>query len=166
MIRLMNQPLDMLQKDPYWNDELVKVTSCLVEQQFPEKYRKQVLYFGKIFENLFITREKLSNVRLKVAMIQENSNDLIVAEKVLREKEALYEKHLSNANDILEGLSKTREDLVKKLAEIQAQIQENEADLKRLQEEELQELDLFKGFEDNKIQLKDTLEEFLQELGD
>ncbi|MED6190301.1 hypothetical protein PIB30_104519, partial [Stylosanthes scabra] len=39
MIRLMNQPLDMLQIDPYWNDELVKVTSCLVEQQFPEKYR-------------------------------------------------------------------------------------------------------------------------------
>ncbi|MED6184197.1 hypothetical protein PIB30_045156 [Stylosanthes scabra] len=31
MIRLMDQPLDMLQKDPYWNDELVKVTSCLVE---------------------------------------------------------------------------------------------------------------------------------------
>ncbi|MED6152988.1 hypothetical protein PIB30_097243 [Stylosanthes scabra] len=122
MIRLMNQPLDMLQKDPYWNDELVKVTSCLVEQQFPEKYRKQVLCFGKIFENLFITREKLSNVRLKVAMIQENSNGLIVAEKALREKEALYEKHLSNANDTLEGLSKTREDLVKKLAEIQAQI--------------------------------------------
>ncbi|MED6211092.1 hypothetical protein PIB30_070259 [Stylosanthes scabra] len=55
MICLMNQPLDMLQKDPYWNDELVKVTSCLVEQQFSEKYRKQVLCFGKIFENLFIT---------------------------------------------------------------------------------------------------------------
>ncbi|MED6109030.1 hypothetical protein PIB30_029879 [Stylosanthes scabra] len=181
MIRLMNQPLDMLQKDPYWNDELVKVTSCLVEQQFPEKYRKQVLCFGKIFENLFITRKKLK--------------------KALREKEALYEKHLSNANDTLEGLSKTREDLVKKLAEIQAQIQEvdakmtkfkkpfekiqekktelgnqlseieknklqNEADLKRLQEEELQELDLFKGFEYNKIQLKNTLEEFFQELGD
>ncbi|MED6209077.1 hypothetical protein PIB30_051202 [Stylosanthes scabra] len=181
MIRLMNQPLDMLQKDPYWNEELVKVTSCLVEQQFPEKYRNQVLCFGKIFENLFITREKLK--------------------KALREKEALYEKHLSNANDTLEEFSKTREDLVKKLAEIQAQIQEvdakmtklkkpfekiqekklelgnqlseieknklqNEVDLKRLQEEELQELDLFKGFEDNKIQLKDTLEEFLHELGD
>ncbi|MED6186783.1 hypothetical protein PIB30_070075 [Stylosanthes scabra] len=120
MIHLMNQPLDMLQKDPYWNDGLVKVTSCLVEQQFPEKYRKQVLCFGKIFENLFITREKLSDVRLKVAMIQENFNGMIVAEKAIREKEALYEKHLSNANDTLEGLSKTREDLVKKLAEIQA----------------------------------------------
>ncbi|MED6156993.1 hypothetical protein PIB30_019291 [Stylosanthes scabra] len=85
MIRLMNQPLDMLQKDPYWNDELVKVTSCLVEQQFSKKYRKQVLCFGKIFENLFLTREKLSDVRLKVAMIQENSNGLIIAEKPLRE---------------------------------------------------------------------------------
>ncbi|MED6211541.1 hypothetical protein PIB30_074706 [Stylosanthes scabra] len=148
MIRFMDQPLDMLQKDPYWNDELIKVTK-----------------------------------------------------KALKEKEALYEKHLSNANDTLEGLSKTREDLVKKLAEIQAQIQDvdakmtklkkpfekiqekktelgnqlseieknklqNEADLKRLQEEELQEIDLFKGFEDNKIQLKDTLEEFLRELGE
>ncbi|MED6126881.1 hypothetical protein PIB30_082751 [Stylosanthes scabra] len=108
MIRLMNQSLDMLQKDPYWNDELVKVTSCLVEQQNLEKYQKQVLCFGKIFENLFITQEKLSNVRLKVAMIQENSNGLIFAEKALREKEALYKKHLSNANDTLEGLSKTR----------------------------------------------------------
>ncbi|MED6189469.1 hypothetical protein PIB30_096250 [Stylosanthes scabra] len=165
MIRLMDQPLDMLQKDPYWNDELIK----------------------------------LSNVRLKVAMIQENSNGLIITEKALKEKEALYEKHLSDANDTLEGLSKTRENLVKKLAEIQAQIQEvdakmtklkkpfkkiqetktelgnqlseieknklqNEADLKKLQEEELQEIDLFKGFEDNKIQLKDTLEEFLRDL--
>ncbi|MED6123712.1 hypothetical protein PIB30_051858 [Stylosanthes scabra] len=55
MIHLMNQPLGMLQKDPYWNDELVKVTSCLVEQQFPEKYRAQVSCFGKIFENLFLT---------------------------------------------------------------------------------------------------------------
>ncbi|MED6158557.1 hypothetical protein PIB30_033776 [Stylosanthes scabra] len=184
MIRLMDQPLDMLQKDPYWNDELVKVTSCLVERQFPEKYRDQ-----------------LSNVRFKVAMIQENSNGLIIAEKALKEKEALYEKHLSNANDTLEGLSKTREDLLKKLAEIQAQIQDvdakitnlkkpfekiqekktelgnqlskieknklqNEVDLKRFQEEELQEIDLFKGFEDNKIQLKDTLEEFLREIGE
>ncbi|MED6190201.1 hypothetical protein PIB30_103474 [Stylosanthes scabra] len=104
MIRLMDQPLDMLQKDPYWNDELVKVTSCLVERQFPEKYREQVLCFGKIFENLFITREKQSNVRLKVAMIQENSNGLIIAKKALKEKETLYEKHLSNANDTLEGL--------------------------------------------------------------
>ncbi|MED6201623.1 hypothetical protein PIB30_096855 [Stylosanthes scabra] len=51
LIRLMSQPLDMLQKDPYWNDELVKVTSCLVEQQFPEKYRAQV----SCFENLFLT---------------------------------------------------------------------------------------------------------------
>ncbi|MED6165127.1 hypothetical protein PIB30_096619 [Stylosanthes scabra] len=170
MIRLMDQPLDMLQKDPYWNDELVKVTSCLVKRQFPEKYRDQ-----------------------------ENSNGLIIAEKALKEKEALYEKHLSNTNDTFEGLSKTREDLLKKLAEIQAQIQDvdakiiklkkpfekiqekktelgnqlseieknklqNEVDLKRLQEEELQEIDLFKGFEDNKIQLKDTLEEFLREI--
>ncbi|MED6189899.1 hypothetical protein PIB30_100523 [Stylosanthes scabra] len=147
MICLMDQPLDMLQKDPYWNDELIKVTSCLVERQFLKKYRDQVLCF-------------------------ENSNGLIIAEKALKEKEALYEKHLLDANDTLEGLSKTREDLVKKLAEIQAQIQEvdakitklkkpfdkiqekktelgnqlleieknklqNEADLKRLQEEEL-----------------------------
>ncbi|MED6148958.1 hypothetical protein PIB30_057832 [Stylosanthes scabra] len=65
-------------------------------------------------------------------MIQENSNGLIIAEKALREKEALYEKHLSNANDTLEGLSKAREDLVKKLAEIQAQIQEVDAKMTKL----------------------------------
>ncbi|MED6142698.1 hypothetical protein PIB30_116494, partial [Stylosanthes scabra] len=50
------------------------------------------------------------------------------------------------------------------LSEIEKNKLQNEADLKRLQEEELQEIDLFKGFEDNKIQLKDTLEEFLREL--
>ncbi|MED6124683.1 hypothetical protein PIB30_061266 [Stylosanthes scabra] len=152
MICLMNQPLDMLQKEPYWNDELVKVTSCLVEQQFPEKYRKQVLCFEKIFENLFITREKLSNVRLKVAMIQENSNSLIVAEKALREKEALYEKHLSNANDTLEGLSKTREDLVKKLAEIQAQIQEVDAKMTKLKKP-------FEKIQEKKTELRNQLSE-------
>ncbi|MED6124610.1 hypothetical protein PIB30_060518 [Stylosanthes scabra] len=175
MIRLMNQPLDMLQKDPYWNDELVKVTSCLVEQQFPEKYQKQVLCFGKIFENLFITWEKLSNVRLKVAMIQENSNGLIVAKKALREKEALYEKHLSNANDTLEGLSKTREDLVKKLAEIQAQIQEVDEKMTKLNKpfEKIQDKkaelgNQFSKIEKSKLQnvadLKRLQEEELQEL--
>ncbi|MED6158352.1 hypothetical protein PIB30_031982 [Stylosanthes scabra] len=199
MIRLINQPLDMLQKDPYWNNELVKVTSYIVEQQFPEKYRVQVSYFGKIFENLFQTREKLSDVRLKIAMIQENSNGIIIAEKALKEKHALYEKHLANANDTLEELLREKDALVKKLTEIQAQIQEidekitklkkpfekiqdkktelknqlseiekskmeNEKDLKRLQGEEIQEIDLFKGFEENKLQLKDTLEEFLKDL--
>ncbi|MED6227096.1 hypothetical protein PIB30_110135, partial [Stylosanthes scabra] len=141
MIRLMDQPLDMLQKDPYWNDELVKITSCLVERQFPEKYREQVLCFGKIFENLFITREKLSNVRLQVAMIQENSNGLVIAEKALKDKEALYEKHLSNANDTLEELSKTKEGLLKKLAEIQAQIQDVDAKMTKLKKpfEKIQE---------------------------
>ncbi|MED6139406.1 hypothetical protein PIB30_083555 [Stylosanthes scabra] len=112
MIRLMNQSLDMLQKDPYWNNELVKVTSCLVEQQFPEKYRVQVSYFGKIFKNLFLTREELSDVHLKVAMIQENSNGLIIAKKALKEKDAFYEKHLANANDTLEELSRDKDALV------------------------------------------------------
>ncbi|MED6151038.1 hypothetical protein PIB30_078497, partial [Stylosanthes scabra] len=175
MIRLMDQPLDMLQKDPYWNDELIKVTSCLVERQFPEKYRDQVLCFGKIFENLFITWEKLSNVRLKVAMIQENSNGLIIAEKALKEKEALYEKHLSNANDTLEGLSKTREDLVKKLAKIQAQIQDVDAKMTKLKKpfEKIQEKKTELGnqlseIEKNKLQneadLKRLQVEELQEI--
>ncbi|MED6145507.1 hypothetical protein PIB30_025811, partial [Stylosanthes scabra] len=175
MILLMDQPLDMLQKDPYWNDELIKVTSCLVERQFPEKYRDQVLCFGKIFENLFITREKLSNVRLKVAMIQENSNGLVIVEKALKEKEALYEKHLSNENDTLEGLSKTREDLVKKLAEIQAQIQDVDAKMTKLKNpfEKIQEKKTELGnqlseIEKNKLQneadLKRLQEEELQEI--
>ncbi|MED6145814.1 hypothetical protein PIB30_028684 [Stylosanthes scabra] len=175
MIRLMDQPLDMLQKDPYWNDELVKVTSCLVERQFPEKYRDQVLCFGKIFENLFITREKLSNVRLKVAMIQENSNGLIIAEKALKEKEALYEKHLSNANDTLKGLSKTKEDLVKKLAEIQAQIQDVDAKMIKLKKpfEKIQEKkaklgnqlsEIEKSKLQNEADLKKLQEDELQEI--
>ncbi|MED6120935.1 hypothetical protein PIB30_025564 [Stylosanthes scabra] len=157
------------------NDELVKVTSCLVERQFPEKYRDQVLCFGKIFENLFITREKLSNVRLKVAMIQENSNGLIIAAKALKEKEALYEKHLSNANDTLEGLSKTREDLVKKLAEIQAQIQNVDAKMTKLKKpfEKIQEKktelgnqlsEIEKSKLQNEADLKKLQEEELQEI--
>ncbi|MED6208658.1 hypothetical protein PIB30_047379 [Stylosanthes scabra] len=150
MIRLMNQPLNMLQKDPYWNYELVKVTSRLVKQQFPEKYRKQVLCFGKIFENLFLTREKLSDVHLKVAMIQENSNGLIIEEKALREKDALYEKHLSNANDTLEELSKNKEDLVKKLAEIQAQIQEIDEKMTKLKKP-------FEKIQDKKTELGNQL---------
>ncbi|MED6227287.1 hypothetical protein PIB30_112093, partial [Stylosanthes scabra] len=175
MIRLMDQPLDMLQKDPYWNGELVKITSCLVERQFPEKYREQVLCFGKIFENLFITREKLSNVRLKVAMIQENSNGLVIAEKALKDKEALYEKHLSNANDTLEELSKTKEGLLKKLAEIQAQIQDVDAKMTKLKKpfEKIQEkktelgnqlLEIEKNKLQNEADLKRLHEEELQEI--
>ncbi|MED6134911.1 hypothetical protein PIB30_041395 [Stylosanthes scabra] len=126
-------------------------------------------------EDTPIQKEKLSNVRLKVAMIQENSNDLIVAEKALREKEALYEKHLSNANDTLEGLSKTREDLVKKMAEIQAQIQEINDKMTKLKKpfEKIQDKKAENGnqlseIEKSKLQneadLKRLQEEELQEL--
>ncbi|MED6123711.1 hypothetical protein PIB30_051857 [Stylosanthes scabra] len=92
-------------------------------------------------------------------MIKENSNGLILAEKALKEKDALYEKHLTNASSTLEELSKDKEAVLKKKSKMQ-----NEEDLKRLQEEEIQEIDLFKSFEENKLQLKDTLEEFLKEL--
>ncbi|MED6115279.1 hypothetical protein PIB30_088949 [Stylosanthes scabra] len=173
MIRFMDQLLDMLQKDPYWNDELIKVTSCLVERQFPKKYRDQVLCFGKIFENLFITREKLSNVRLKVAMIQENSNGLIIAKEDLVKKLAGIQAQIQDVDAKMTKLKKPFEKIQEKKTELGNQLSEieknklqNEADLKRLQEEELQEIDLFKGFEDNKIQLKDTLEECLREIGE
>ncbi|MED6133887.1 hypothetical protein PIB30_032459 [Stylosanthes scabra] len=126
-------------------------------------------------KNLFITREKLSNVRLKVAMIQENSNGLIIAEKALKEKEAMYEKHLSNANDTLEGLSKTKEDLVKKLAEIQAQIQDVDAKMTKLKKpfEKIQEKkaelgnqlsEIEKSKPQNEADLKKLQEEELQEI--
>ncbi|MED6177187.1 hypothetical protein PIB30_095632 [Stylosanthes scabra] len=73
-------------------------------------------------------------------------------EKALREKEALYEKHLSNANDTLEGLSKTREDLVKKLAEIQAQIQEVDEKMTKLKKP-------FEKIQDKKTELGNQLSE-------
>ncbi|MED6112635.1 hypothetical protein PIB30_063355 [Stylosanthes scabra] len=73
-------------------------------------------------------------------------------EKALREKEALYEKHLSNANDTLEGLSKTREDLVKKLAEIQAQIQEVDEKMTKLKKP-------FEKIQDKKTKLGNQLSE-------
>ncbi|MED6158166.1 hypothetical protein PIB30_030336 [Stylosanthes scabra] len=81
MIQTMNQPLESLQKDAYWNNELVVVTSCLVEQKFPDEYREK-----------------------------------------------------------------------------------NEEDLKNLQEEEDQEVELFKGFKEEKVKLKETLEDFLKKI--
>ncbi|MED6144116.1 hypothetical protein PIB30_012474 [Stylosanthes scabra] len=42
MIELINQPLETLQKDTYWNNELVVFTSCLVEKQFPDAYREKI----------------------------------------------------------------------------------------------------------------------------
>ncbi|MED6124630.1 hypothetical protein PIB30_060738 [Stylosanthes scabra] len=137
MIRLMDQPLDMLQKDPYWNDELVKVTSCLVERQFPEKYREQ-----KTREDLV---KKLAEIQAQIEEVDAKMTKLKKPFEKIQEKKA---------------------ELGNQLSEIEKNKLQNEADLKRLQEEELQEIDLFKGFEDNKIQLKHTLEEFLRELGD
>ncbi|MED6172571.1 hypothetical protein PIB30_051331 [Stylosanthes scabra] len=95
--------------------------------------------------------------------------------KALKEKEALYKKHLSNANDTLEGLSKTREDLVKKLAEIQAQIQDVDAKMTKLKKpfEKIQEKKTELGnqlseIDKNKLQneadLKRLQEEELQEI--
>ncbi|MED6113036.1 hypothetical protein PIB30_067283 [Stylosanthes scabra] len=111
-------------------------------------------------------------------MIKENSDGLIIAEKALKERDALYEKHLLDANSTLKELSKYKYALVKKLAEIQAQIREIDEKMAKLKKpfekihdkkteiEETQEIDLFKGFEENKLQLKDTLEAFLKELED
>ncbi|MED6162297.1 hypothetical protein PIB30_069037 [Stylosanthes scabra] len=197
MINIMNQPLEILQKDAYWNNELVVVTSCLAEQKFPDEYRKQISCFGQIFENLFHTRENLSNICLKESLIQENCESIDTTVTTLKEKDAVYEKHLSDANVALADLSKEKDELTKKLAEIQARIQEvddktqkikkpfekirgkrseiksklsefeqlkqqNEEDLKNLQKEEDQELELFKNLEEDKVQLKDALEEFLK----
>ncbi|MED6158446.1 hypothetical protein PIB30_032769 [Stylosanthes scabra] len=179
MIELIDQPLEALQKDAYWNNELVVFTSCLIEKQFPDAYREKIQCFPKIFDNLFHTRENLKSD--------------------LKEKDAFYEKHLNNANTMLEGLSTERAILVKRLAEIQAQIQEiddktskikrpldkivekkveiqdklleikenqklNEEDLKKIQKEEDEETQLFNSLCDDKIQLKETLQLFLKEI--
>ncbi|MED6217283.1 hypothetical protein PIB30_016271 [Stylosanthes scabra] len=124
MIELIDQPLEALQKDAYWNNELVVFTSCLVEKQFLDAYREKIQCFLKIFDNLFHTRENLSNLQLKATLVKENCDALATAESNLKEKDTFYEKHLNNANTMLEGLSTERAILVKKLAEIQAQIQE------------------------------------------
>ncbi|MED6167551.1 hypothetical protein PIB30_003929 [Stylosanthes scabra] len=124
MIELIDQPLEALQKDAYWNNELVVFTSCLVEKQFPDAYREKIQCFPKIFDNLFHTRENLSNLRLKATLVKENCDALATAESDFKEKDAFYEKHLNNVNTMLEGLSTEKAILVKKLTEIQAQIQE------------------------------------------
>ncbi|MED6110460.1 hypothetical protein PIB30_043062 [Stylosanthes scabra] len=150
MIHLMNQPLVDLKKDPFWNDELVKVTSCLVEQQFPEMYRVQFSFFGEIFENLFHTRENLSNIRLQSAIIKENSDNIITAEETMKEKNALYEKHLKEASDTLDGLSKDKEVLIKNLAEIQAQIAEVDDKMAKLKNP-------FDNIRDKKTEVENSL---------
>ncbi|MED6206291.1 hypothetical protein PIB30_025352 [Stylosanthes scabra] len=91
MIQLIDQPLETLQKDAYWNNELVVFTSCLVEKQFPDAYQEKIRCFPKIFENLFHSRENLSNLRLKAALIKENCEALATAETNLKEKNVLYE---------------------------------------------------------------------------
>ncbi|MED6179981.1 hypothetical protein PIB30_006098 [Stylosanthes scabra] len=155
MIQLMNQLLELLQKDAYWNNELVVVTSCLVEQQFPDEYQEKVLYFGNIFEHLFLTRENLSNICLEAVMIKENCEGLETAETTLKEKDALYEKHFNNANDALNELSKERDDLSKKLAEIQAQIQEIDNKTMKLKKP-------FKKIQEKKLGFKNKLSEVEQ----
>ncbi|MED6147010.1 hypothetical protein PIB30_040046 [Stylosanthes scabra] len=109
-----DQPLELLQKNAYWNNELVVVTSCLVEQQFLDAYREKILCFSKAFENLFHSRDKLRNLSLKTAMIKEKCESLATAETNLKEKDALYENHLKNVNDALDDLSKERNALTKK----------------------------------------------------
>ncbi|MED6191924.1 hypothetical protein PIB30_005404 [Stylosanthes scabra] len=124
MIELIDQPLESLQKDAYWNNELVVFTSCLVEKQFPDVYREKIQCFPKIFDSLFHTRENLSNLRLKATLVKENCDALATVESDFKEKDVFYGNHLNNANTMLGGLSTERAILVKKLAEIQAQIQE------------------------------------------
>ncbi|MED6190300.1 hypothetical protein PIB30_104518 [Stylosanthes scabra] len=65
-------------------------------------------------------------------MIKENSDGLIIAEKALKKRDALYEKHLSDANSTLEELSKDKDSLVRKLVEIQVQIQEIDEKMTKL----------------------------------
>ncbi|MED6122049.1 hypothetical protein PIB30_036071 [Stylosanthes scabra] len=92
MIQLKDQPLETIQKDAYWNNELVVFTSCLVEKQFHDAYQENIRCFPKIFKNLFHSRENLSNIRLKAALVKENCEALATAETSLKEKNALYEK--------------------------------------------------------------------------
>ncbi|MED6145869.1 hypothetical protein PIB30_029248 [Stylosanthes scabra] len=139
-------------KDAYWNNELVVFTSCLVEKQFPNAYREKVQCIPKIFDNLFHSRENLSNLRLKAALVKENCETLATAETDLKEKDALYEKHLKDANIMLDGLSTEREILVKKLAEIQAQIQEIDNKTSKIKKP----LDKIQG---KKIKIQDKLSE-------
>ncbi|MED6118482.1 hypothetical protein PIB30_002730 [Stylosanthes scabra] len=160
LLKLIDQPLEVLQKDAYWNNELPLPQSC--------PYKR-------------------------------NCETLATAETNLKEKDALYEKHLKDANVMLEDLSIERNDLVKKLAEIQAHIQEidnktskikkpldriqekkldiqdklsevkesqklNEEDLKNIEKEDDQETQFFRNMCEEKIQLKETLEVFLKEI--
>ncbi|MED6182788.1 hypothetical protein PIB30_032010 [Stylosanthes scabra] len=155
MIQIMNQPLKCLQKDAYWNNELVVVTSCLVEQTFPDEYREQISCFGKIFENLFHSQENLSNICLKTALVKENCESIDTAVTTLRERDAVYEKHLIDANAALNDLSKERDELTKKLTEIQAQIQEIDNKTMKLKKP-------FEKIQEKKLEIKEKLSAFEQ----
>ncbi|MED6206275.1 hypothetical protein PIB30_025157 [Stylosanthes scabra] len=128
----------------------------------------------KIFENLFHSRENLSNLRLKAALVKENCEALATAETSLKEKNSLYEKHLKEASVLLDDLSIERNALVKKLAEIQAQIQEidNKSSkikkpLDKIQEKKLEIQDKLSDVKEsqklNEVDLKKIQEEDDQE---
>ncbi|MED6196939.1 hypothetical protein PIB30_052016 [Stylosanthes scabra] len=106
----------------------------------------------KIFKNLFHSRNNLENLCLKAALVKDNCDTLATAEANLKEKDALYEKHLKDANTMLNDLSTEKDILVKKLAEIQAQIQEIDNKTSKIKSP----LDKIQG---KKLEIQDNLSE-------
>ncbi|MED6151920.1 hypothetical protein PIB30_086945 [Stylosanthes scabra] len=124
MIRLLSHSIYKIQNNEELSFELTRVSSCLVENQYPQEYREKVKLFNVIFSNLIRTRDILNLIRNKAASAKENNDNLITTEETMKEKFSRYEKHLEEASLTLESYSKNREDLEKELAAIQAKIKD------------------------------------------
>ncbi|MED6171940.1 hypothetical protein PIB30_045633 [Stylosanthes scabra] len=124
MIRLLSHSIYEIQNNEELTFELTRVSSCLVENQFPPECREKVKLFNVIFSNLIRTRDRLNLIRNEAANAKENNDNLIAAEETMKEKCSRYEKHLEEASLTLESYSKDRKDLEKELAAIQAKIKD------------------------------------------
>ncbi|MED6172061.1 hypothetical protein PIB30_046626 [Stylosanthes scabra] len=124
MIRLLSHSTYEIQTSEELTFKLTRISSCLVENQFPPKYREKVKLFNVIFSNLIRTRHRLNLIRNEAVNAKENNDNLTTAEETMKEKCSRYEKHLEEASLTLESYSKDRETLEKEIATIQVKIKD------------------------------------------
>ncbi|MED6150977.1 hypothetical protein PIB30_077908 [Stylosanthes scabra] len=86
MIRFLGHSIYEIQNNEELTFELTRVSSCLVENQFPQEYKQKVKFFNVIFSNLIRTRDKLNLIRNEAASAKENNDNLTSAEEAMKEK--------------------------------------------------------------------------------
>ncbi|MED6165394.1 hypothetical protein PIB30_099169 [Stylosanthes scabra] len=85
MIQLLSHSIYEIQNNEELTFELSGVSSCLVENQFPQEYKERVKFFNVIFSNLIRTRDRLNIIRNKTANVKENNDNLTTVEETMKE---------------------------------------------------------------------------------